>query len=94
MSTIACYTLLPYLCSEGQRCCYDKAGGINIGQPGGGGMDKFSPLVDFDQHSLNDLLPYALCCRGGAMMCHLYESLRPSNYIPAGQEYQLPTSNN
>ena len=57
-------------------------------------MDKVSPLMDFNMHSMNDLLPYAFCCAGGAMTCGLYERLRPSNYMAAGQEYELPVPGN
>ena len=55
-------------------------------------MDKVSPLMDFNMHSMNDLLPYAFCCAGGAMTCELYEKLRPS--MATGQEYELPVPGN
>lgn len=88
---IACY-------SEGSQCCYNEAGELVTGQPGGGSIDKMSPLINFNMHSMNDLLPYAFCCRGSAMtMCDTTygaRDFRPSRYIPLqGQpqlQYELP----
>ena len=62
--------------SEGHQCCYDNSGDLVTGQPGGGNADKTSPLVNFNQHILDDLLPYVFCCRTSLTMvpCDRYKT--------------------
>ena len=64
---------------------------VVTGQPGGGNADKTSPLVNFNQHILDDLLPYVFCCRTSLTMvpCDRYEDLRPS-VLANAEPYELP----
>ena len=50
-----------------------------------------SPFVDFSAHNMDDLLPYAFCCRGsmGNTRCDFYNMLRPSRLLTA-EPYELP----
>ena len=75
-------------CSEGQQCCYGDDGALVTGQPAGGSVDIVSPFVDFNAHLMNDLLPYAYCCRGG-QLCNQYDELRPSR-LALAPPYELP----
>ena len=77
--------------SEGHQCCYNNNGDLVTGQPGGGNADKTSPLVNFNQHILDDLLPYVFCCRTSLTMvlCDRYEDLRPS-VLANAEPYELP----
>ena len=79
--------------SEGHQCCYDNNGDLVTGQPGGGNADKTSPLVNFNQHILDDLLPYVLCCHTSLTMvpCDRYEDLRPS-VLANAEPYEPPVS--
>ena len=72
--------------SFGQQCCYNAAGSLVIGQPGGGSGDKMSPVVNYNQHVLTDLLPYVYCCKSG-LKCDLYYEQRPSG---SEEEYSFP----
>jgi hypothetical protein len=57
-------------------------------------VDKTSPLLDFNEHNLDDLLPYAFCCRSSSMpSCGEYERLRPS-MLESAQAYELPVPGN
>jgi hypothetical protein len=59
-------------------------------QPGGGSVDKTSSMLDFNEHNMDDLLPYAFCCRSSSMpSCGEYERLRPS-MLESAQAYELP----
>jgi hypothetical protein len=66
------------------------SGNMVSNQPGGGSVDKTSPLLDFNEHNIDDLLPYAFCCRSSSMpSCGEYERLRPS-MLESAQAYELP----
>jgi hypothetical protein len=57
-------------------------------------VDRSSPLLDFNKHVLDDLLPYVLCCRSGSMSpCGEYERLRPS-ILRSAQAYEIPVPGN
>ena len=73
------------------QCCYGSNGSLVIGQPGGGSIDRISPLVNFNEHNMDDLLPYAYCCRGGRL-CAQYDELRPSRLAQAPiYEFPVPS---
>ena len=71
---------------EGMQCCYNLDGNLVLGQPGGGSVDKVSPTIDYNMHTMDDLLPYSFCCRGGRR-CDIYYEKRPS---AVGTVYELP----
>ena len=47
-----------------------------------------SPMIDYNLHLINDLLPYSFCCRGGNRCAQYYRS-RPS-MVEGAPEYVLP----
>ena len=69
------------------ECCYNLDGYLVLGQPGGGSVNKVSPSIDYNKHIMNDLLPYAYCCRGGRR-CETYYEKRPSAFTQS-QYYSL-----
>ena len=79
-----------YTCSskESLQCCYGEDGNLITGQTGGGSADKVSPMINYNLHLINDLLPYSFCCRGGNK-CAQYYMLRPS-MVEGAPEYVLP----
>ena len=78
------------VCSDApsQQCCYNDDGVIVTGALAGGHVQQSSPLIDFNAHNMNDLLPFAFCCRGTGL-CRLYEMLRPS-MMASAEAYELP----
>jgi hypothetical protein len=53
-------------------------------------VDKTSSILDFNKHNMDDLLPYAFCCRSSSMPpCGEYERLRPS-ILRMAQAYEAP----
>ncbi|XP_028410519.1 sushi domain-containing protein 2-like isoform X2 [Dendronephthya gigantea] len=69
----------------GQQCCYNSAGSLVVGSPGGGSFDKKSPDEDFWGHMGLDVLPWFACC-GFSENCKKYFEKRPSDdgkrYVP------------
>ena len=80
------------VCSDApsQQCCYDNNSVLVTGALAGGHVQQMSPLVNFNAHNMNDLLPFAFCCRGSIPgRCDLYEERRPS-FIASAEPYELP----
>ena len=57
-----------------------------VGAPGGGSVDKVSPLNVFD-HLKEDVLPAIYCCFGPFSNCDAYYQKRPSDN---GERYNPP----
>ena len=76
-----------------QQCCYDDNSVLVTGDLAGGHVQQSSPLVNFNAHNMNDLLPFAFCCRGSTIpnntRCILYDERRPS-MIASAEAYELP----
>ena len=74
-----------------QQCCYNDNGVLVTGDLAGGHVEQMSPLVNFNAHNMNDLLPFAFCCRGStnSTKCDLYDVRRPS-IIASAEAYELP----
>ena len=73
--------------SSAQECCYNGAGELMIGAPGGGSVDKTAQTNNRVSHFLGDVRPYLLCCSGYAPQCQKYYEHRPSDN---GSRYQPP----
>ena len=83
-------------CSDApsQQCCYNDDGVLVTGDLAGGHVQQSSPLIDFNAHNMNDLLPFAFCCRGSMpenSRCNLYDEYRPS-FLTSAEAYELPLS--
>ena len=70
----------------GQQCCYDDRGGLIIGSPGGGSVDRVSQELSRVEHFLEDIYPFVICCKGRFSDCTKYYERRPShdgsNFVP------------
>ena len=68
-----------------RQCCYDDAGGLIDGGPGGGHSDFISPLsYPHSPHLLQllhfeiDTAPFLDCCKARESLCMEYYKFRPS----------------
>ena len=69
----------PPAIGAGQQCCYDAAGNLLTGSPGGGSADFASQKISVLGHYRNDELPFLLCCKAGTLSrCDDYYLHRPS----------------
>ena len=73
------FTLSRQTQGSGNQCCYKKDGTLNVGPPGGGTVDRYSPEVAFWKHQLHDVVPFLLCCKGLFSNCEEYYKHRPSD---------------
>ena len=78
-----------------RQCCYDDAGGLIDGGPGGGHSDFISPLSDPHSPHLLQLLhfeidtaPFLDCCKARESLCMEYYKFRPSTQ-PSCQHNKL-----
>ena len=62
--------------TAGQQCCYDSAGRLKVGKPGGGTLD-LGHSQNFWDHFYKDVLPYYMCCKL-TDNCEHYYKWRPS----------------
>lgn len=86
---VACYRQsrgLEQTQGSGNQCCYRKDGTLNVGPPGGGTVDLYSPQNHLIKHQFYDVIPYILCCKGAFSKCEEYYKHRPSDngtgYMP------------
>ena len=76
--------------TSGQECCYDTEGGLVVGPPGGGNVNKQAPLdfMSSVKHIVEDFIPYLQCCKAGTYsQCNKFYEKRPSD---DGRRYQPP----
>ncbi len=77
----------------GQQCCYRIDGSLAIGEPASGSVDSVSPIVDYNRHISDDIVPYVTCCQApnGTSNCNNYFERRPSG-TDVGYTLPIPGS--
>ena len=76
---------------SGQQCCYNEAGKIVVGPPGGGTADLVSSEVNRTKHFNVDVIPFLLCCKAIYFSnCGRYYEHRPSHNCDGYEPPQPP----